>query len=402
MKKNIILFSVIFLVVFYSTCSAKPVLNGSSFLLMEAETGQVLLEQNPDAPMNPASTTKIMTAILALEKLPLPEKVTASNNVLKIIGTRLYINPGDVLTVEQLLYALLLHSANDAALVLAEHIAGSVDEFAEMMTRRARELGAFNTTFKNPHGLTEEGHITTARDLAIISRYAMSIPQFREIVSTPDYLIQGEHHDKDDIRIVNTNRLLNTFEGATGIKTGYTIAAGHTIVASAKRDDMELIAVVLNSPSRATLWNDAAKLLDYGFNEFEKIHLVSANEIIDEVKVKYGRSVSLYAERDFSYILPKGTSDVLTSQIVLSDFAAPIAKDSHMGDIHYYYNGQKIAEVSLRALNSVPKRFYAHRGFQRVLILAVLYIFYSRIRKLRAKRKGQRYVNRYVSLQRYR
>jgi D-alanyl-D-alanine carboxypeptidase (penicillin-binding protein 5/6) len=403
MKKPLLLITLL-LFLFPMTISAKnPELNGTCFILMEAETGQILAENNGNMRMNPASTTKIMTAILALEKLPMDEKITASNNVLRVIGTRIYINSGETLTVEQLVNALLIHSANDAAIVLAEHMAGTVEKFGEMMTERAKELGAFNTTFKNPHGLTEDGHLTTAKDLAIIARHGMTIPKFREIVTTKSYSIPMNYLQGESMRIVNTNRLLSNFEGSTGIKTGYTYAARHTIVSSAVRDDMELIAVIFNSPSRNTLWNDASKLMEYGFENFEKVRLLGHQEIIDEVKVKYSKAnIPLYAEKSLSYVIPKGTNDMLVSEVKLfAVVKAPIKKNEELGHVTYYYKGSKIGEVNLLSSKSVKRKFYTYYEFTGGILLFFSYAAYRFIKKARTRRKYPKYSYQYVTLQRY-
>lgn len=239
----------------YRQVAAAPHISAEAALVLDASSGEVLYAKNAGQRMYPASTTKIMTAVVSLERARLGETVPVSRAATQVIGTSARLRPGELISVEGLLYGLILRSGNDAAIALAEHIAGGEVEFAELMNRKARELNLRDTHFVNPHGLHSMHHYTTAADLAAIARYALRNPTFRRIAATKTVTI-NDHFYK------NHNRLLWSYPGADGIKVGFTSEAGKTFVASAGRGDREIIVVLLNDPD---LWHDAVKLLDYGF-----------------------------------------------------------------------------------------------------------------------------------------
>ena len=232
-------------------------------VLIDGESGRILFAQNADEMLPEASCTKIMTALVALENSALDEDVTAGKNAHGVEGTSLYLSEGETLSMEQMLYGLMLRSGNDAAVAIAEHVAGSVEDFAAMMNRKAEELNA-DAHFVNPHGLDAEGHRASALGLARIMRAAMQNADFRTITGTQRKVIPWVGNEYSRV-LENKNRLLRDYEGATGGKTGFTSKAGRCLVFSAERDGMELIGVVLNCYS----WFDTATLmLDYGFEHF--------------------------------------------------------------------------------------------------------------------------------------
>jgi D-alanyl-D-alanine carboxypeptidase (penicillin-binding protein 5/6) len=236
---------------------------GEAGVLMEMQTGKILWSKNQDVRLPPASTAKILTALVVLERGSMDETVTVA--VVSKSTRRARLEPGEPIAVRQLLYALLLESDNDAALALAAHVAGSTKTFALLMNQKARQLGALHSRFTNPTGLPERGQYTTARDLAVISRAAMENSAFRRIVATKSYSWQGE---RSDVPLKNSNRLLDTYGGAIGVKTGSTREAGFCLVAAAERGARGLIAVILGSKEKA-VWQDATMLLDAGFAELE-------------------------------------------------------------------------------------------------------------------------------------
>lgn len=240
-------------------------LTAQSAFLMDADTGQVLYQRGPDLPLYPASTTKIITAVVVLENKKLTDRFPVTRNVTHVRGTKIRLRPGQVMTVQDLLYSLLLASANDASLVLAEGVGGSVARFTEMMTLKARDIGATNSHFTNPHGLTETGHYSTARDMALIFNYAMNNPDFQEITQTKMRSVSISTLKTRRVRHItvrNHNRLLGKFDGAIGGKTGYTYAARKCFVGGASRDGVNLIISILGSRD---LWGDSKRLLEYGF-----------------------------------------------------------------------------------------------------------------------------------------
>lgn len=270
---------------------------------MEWQTGTILYEKNGFVRMHPASITKIMTALLALENGRLEDLVTVSEEAASQIGSSMYLRAGDVYTLEDLLYGLMLNSGNDAAWAIAEHIGGTADAFSDMMNRRAREIGAINTQFRNPHGLTDPNHYTTAFDIALIARTCLRHPYFRRLVSTREKEVIDASGQVESI-LANTNRLLWIYSGADGVKTGTTEAAGQCLVASATRGDMKLLSVVLASEDR---WADSAALLDYGFNNFRLLRLANAGDTLLELPCRGAiqDTVPVVAKTDLLCLVPR-------------------------------------------------------------------------------------------------
>ncbi|MDR3590037.1 MAG: D-alanyl-D-alanine carboxypeptidase [Negativicutes bacterium] len=243
------------------TVGPPPAIGAEAAVVMVANTRRVLFGQNPNSIMYPASTTKMMTLLLALERGNLDSVVTVSSHAAACEESSLGLRPGDQITLRELLFGMMIVSGNDAAEAVAEHIAGSVPAFVKLMNDRVDKLGLKNTHFSNPHGLPDPtNHYSTAYDLAQIAATGMQNPMFAKIVSTADYTVR--FINRGPMQVSTTNKLLRSYPGANGIKTGYTEAAGDCLVAGAKRQDIQLIAVVLNDDDR---WTDVPKLLDYGF-----------------------------------------------------------------------------------------------------------------------------------------
>jgi D-alanyl-D-alanine carboxypeptidase len=243
--------------------ASPPQVDAEAAVLMVAGTKQMLFEKKPYGIMYPASTTKIMTLITALEKGDPNSIVTVSTKAASCEGSSLGVNAGDKLTLRNAETGMMLVSGNDAAEAIAEHVAGSIPAFVDMMNANAEKIGTANTHFSNPHGLPDPvNHYTTAYDLALIASYAMQNPEFVKIVSTQEYDVN--FLNRSSSHVTNTNKLLRTYPGINGIKTGYTNDAGDCLVAGAKRNGVQLIAVVLNDDYR---WTDAVKILDYGFQQ---------------------------------------------------------------------------------------------------------------------------------------
>lgn len=323
-------------------------------------TGKILYEKDAHKKMYPASTTKIMTAILALENRSLTDTANVSYNAIFTVPVG-YSNANlqldETLTYEQLLHVLLIPSANDAANVIAEDIAGSVESFSSMMNTKAREIGCENTNFVNANGVHNENHYSTAYDLALIGKYAMENETFRKIVSTVRYTLPVTNkYDKEDRIFLTTNRLINSksgqyYEYATGIKTGYTDAAKNCIVASAKKDDMELIGVILGAGSDITTninkFDDCITLFDYGFKNYKYDALCKANDVFKVITPKNASSdtknLNVLYESDINALVK--TSDSLenfTPEVELDEkIKSPITKGSTIGKISYTIDGIK-------------------------------------------------------------
>lgn len=372
-----------------------PSIEGESAIVMDVLTGRVLYEKNPHAIMEPASTTKIMTAILALEKGKLSDTVVASREPLLAEGTRIYLEEGEKLSLEQILYGMMLNSGNDAAIAVAEHISGSVPAFVEMMNKKAREIGAYNTNFVNPSGLTDEGHVTTAYDLALISRYAMThLPEFRKIVSTKTTTIpwQGQEWDRE---LINLNKMLWNYDGADGIKTGYTSRSGYTIVASATRDGWQLIAVVLKSNSQA-VFKDSSALLDYVFENYEKHEIVNEGVLITKESVKYGDPVELVTKEGFTAVISKGGPDISQKIVVNPDIVAPIEKGAVLGQLEFYQGKEKLGSIDLLATTDIKRKIHTKWWFWPLTISLIVYVPFRTmvgIRRYKRRKKQIRYVS---------
>lgn len=326
-RLNIITITILFFITLLCTNvkadTVNPPETGSdSVVLMDATTGDILYGKNIDSAYPPASTTKIMTCLLTLEKCKLDDVVTVSNdftnkNLPLLDGNTICVKPGEQLTVKDLLHGLLLRSANDAAVALAEHISGSVPEFAKLMNKRAEELGCKTAHFENPNGLYNKDHKVSARDLALILRELSKHDEFRQIASTLSYTIQPTNKtdaaetSKNRV-LINENKMLYKnsscyYEGAEAGKTGYTIQSLFSYVACATRNNHRLIVTFVHGKDK-TFYDDAKKLFDYGFNNFDLNKLYSSGDKVKTVTAKDGTKVSLLAAEDFYYVTKKGSA----------------------------------------------------------------------------------------------
>lgn len=326
--------------------------SASACVIIDEASGRVLLSHNAETALPMASTTKVMTALLAIESGDLDAPVTCSRTAFGVPGTSIYLAEGETLTLREMLYGLMLASGNDAATAIAEHIGGTVEDFCAMMTARAAELGCQNTVFLTPHGLPCEGHYTTAHDLALIAREAMTHPLFREIVGTSRATIPWEGRAYDRV-LNNKNKLLTTYEGATGIKTGYTRKAGRCLVFGAEREGMGIIGVVLNCPD---WFNEAARLMDIAFDRYEAITMLEAGECVAELPVTNANGATVQAILDAALtgVLPKGT--LPTVELDLPDMLdAPVSASQVLGTARLVANGVTVAEADIIAANDIVR-----------------------------------------------
>ena len=323
--------------------------------LIEMDTGMVLLSNNMHAPLPMASTTKVMTALLALEYGKLDEVVTVSRNAYGVPGTSIYLSLGEKITLRDLLYGLMLASGNDAAVAIAEHVSGDVATFCRRMTERAAELGCKNTVFLSPNGLPTDGHFTTAYDLALIAREAMSHPLFREIVSTKRASIPWEGRSYDRV-LNNKNRLLSDYPGATGIKTGYTRAAGRCLVFGAERDGLEVIGVVLGC---GDWFDEAARLMDMGFERYESFTALYASETVRVLPVENGtqETVAICADGTLSAPVRKGRIPALELDLPKT-VAAGTEVGTRVGEARLVLDGKTLASVGLAVSETLGVRDY--------------------------------------------
>ncbi len=316
---------------------AEPDNSASSVILVHADTGQVLYSKNADSQMLIASTTKIMTALVALESCSPDEQVLILPEYTGVEGSSMYLEAGKTYSVSDLLYGMLLVSGNDAALALAYHCGGSIEGFAEMMNAKAREMGLVNSSFRNPHGLDAEGHYSTAEDLAAITCEAMKNDLFAKIVSTKTYVVGEQTY-------MNHNKLLWSYEGCLGIKTGYTIAAGRSLVSCAERNGLRLVCVTLSDPDD---WNDHKKLYDWAFSSFEYERVLPMG-IICEIPVISGAkdNVGVSVSTDSRILVEKNSQ--LDFKLELPEFVyAGIKSGECAGRAFVTANGTLIGEFPL-------------------------------------------------------
>ncbi|HHV71486.1 MAG TPA: D-alanyl-D-alanine carboxypeptidase [Clostridia bacterium] len=363
---------------------------GEAGILIQADTGRILLAKNEHKKMYPASTTKIWTAINALERGNLTDIVTVGKNATLVDGSKVYLNEGEQYTLEELLYALMLESANDAAVAIAEHIAGSVEEFAKLSNQKAAEIGCQETHFTNPNGLPDPEHYTSAYDMALMARYAMQNEDFRKIVSTKSKIISYPVKEDENRPLHNGNRLLREYPGADGIKTGYTVAAGQCLVGSATRDGQRLIAVVFKSQGK-NIWTDVTGLLDYGFANFQMESVMSKDKPIAELPVKFGDSVQAIAENDFSYPLLKDGSEQIETVVKWNnpELKAPLEKGEPIGKLIFTLKGEEIGSVNIVAQNDVERRLVTFWWFWLALfgvLFLALFIIGRTVRRIRRKK----------------
>ncbi len=334
-----------------------PNVTARSAVVMEAATGKILYSRDMDERRYPASTTKIMTLIVALENGNLDDIVTVSDNAAKTEGSTLWLEPGEQIKLSDLLYGMMLISGNDATVAVAEHIAGSVDAFARMMTAKAHEIGATDTSFVNSSGLPDDRHYTTAHDLALIAAYGYRNPKFEEIVSTKEKQIPwAKHVENRELR--NENRMLWLYDGGNGVKTGYTDAAGRCLVAAAKRDGVQLITVVLDS---LYMWNDSIAMLDYGFHQVASQELVHKGEVLKTVDVLSGKKNRLALKAADSVAVPEFEGDTgrfITKVEAPDRVRADIKAGDIVGRVVVQYNGKEVAATNLVAAESIEKKSF--------------------------------------------
>jgi len=335
----------------------KPSVNAHGAILMDAETGRILWGKNEHTPLPMASTTKIMTAILALESGRMDETVTASKRAAAAPKVKMDLTAGEQVRLGNLMLALMLESSNDAAVAIAEHLAGTVEEFCRQMTEKAHSLGAVNTIFETASGLDAGNHSSTPYDLAIITRYALDVPGFVALTNTMDANFSS---DKRSYSFHNKNRLLNEFPGANGVKTGFTGKAGHCFVGAAKQDGMQLISVVLASgwgtEGRNQKWVDTKEILSFGFANFEFKTLVKEDDLAGVMPVTRTRSDDIAFVYDTGVRAPISKEETFSVEIVSPvSMQAPISQGDIIGTAKVYIGEQFHAEIPLVAIESATR-----------------------------------------------
>ena len=334
-------------------------LESTSAVLIEQSTGQILYSHNMNEKLRPASVTKVMTVLLIIEaidsgKISLTDIVPCSENAAAMGGSQIWLDPQETLTVDEMLKAICVASANDCSVAMAEYIAGSESSFVSLMNNRANELGMTNTTFKNCHGLDEDGHITSSYDISLMSQELLK--NHPTITNYTTIWMDSLRNEKSEL--INTNKLIKSYNGITGLKTGSTGLALYNLSASATRDNLSLIAVIMKAPSTKIRFSEAQKLLDYGFNNFSYEEFAKKDEIIKEINITRGlkQSVPVIFEDNSEVLLEKGQKDKITQVLSLPDIVqAPIQKGDKIGEVSYILDDKTILTSNLVAGESIDK-----------------------------------------------
>lgn len=334
-------------------------LNAKSAILMEESTGNILYESNPDERLPIASVTKVMTMLLIMEavdsgKISLDDMVTVSENAMSYGGSTMFLETGEQLTVNDMLKGIAVASANDGCVAMAEHLAGSESAFVDMMNEKAKGLGMENTHFMNTNGLDEDDHYSSARDVAIMSRELMKHETIFNYTSIWMDTLRG-----GKFQLANTNKLIRFYDGANGLKTGSTSKALCCLSAAAKRNDMQLIAVVLGAPTSAERFASAKSLLDYGFANYAVNTQITAGDEVQKIAVEKGveKEVGVVAGDSCSTLVKKGQEDNITKEIKIDEtITAPIEAGQKIGTMTISRDGEVIADIDLNASSAVEKK----------------------------------------------
>ena len=334
-------------------------LDCESCILIEQTTGKVLYAHNIHEKLHPASVTKIMSILLIMEsidegKISLTDEVPCSENAASMGGSQIWLDPRETLTVDEMLKAICVNSANDCVVAMAEYIAGSEEAFVQLMNDKAKELGMNDTIFKNCHGLDEDEHLTSSYDISLMSRELLkNHPDIKKYTTIwMDTLRNGKS------QLSNTNKLIRTYKGATGLKTGSTSLALYNLSASATRDDLSLIAVVMKAPSTKVRFENATKLLDYGFNTFSYKEFGKKNEIVKKVNVEKGikSEVEVVLENDSGTLIEKSSNKEVEQVLTIDEnIHAPVYKGQKLGEASFLLDGETIFTVNIVSNEDIPK-----------------------------------------------
>lgn len=362
MKKRLISIFIMFCIAINIGISTAEGLNLSadSYILIDATSGRIIEGKNICKKLPIASTTKIMTALIAVEEGNLKDKVRINNKSINIEGSSIYLQEGEILSLSDLLYGLMLRSGNDSSIAIANHIAKTEEDFIKMMNLKARSIGALNTNFTNPHGLNDKNHYSTAYDLAIITKKALENEDFRKIFSSKDYRASREKNNY----FVNKNKTLWEYEGGNGGKTGYTLSSGRCLVSTATRNDMQLIAVSLNAPD---WFNDNYKLMDYGFENLKLYTIYDKNQLVKKTNLdKQKNEIDILTQDSFVYPLYKDERDSIKIKLELNkDLSPPINKGQYIGTIETYLKGVLIKKSKLISNNKIKNHNIIQNFFKK-------------------------------------
>ncbi|MBR5614349.1 MAG: D-alanyl-D-alanine carboxypeptidase [Clostridia bacterium] len=374
MKK--ISFIFIIILIFTSSPLHSFAISAQSAVVIDAASGRVLYSHNANEKRGMASTTKIMTAITALENSDINKVVSISPTASGVEGSSMYLAKGEKLTLGELLYGLMLVSGNDAATAIAEAVSGSVSSFAVLMNKKAEEIGALNSNFTNPHGLSDENHYTTAYDLAKITAYALKNPKFAEIVATKTKKLP-QNEGGYARTLVNHNKFLSMYEGCIGVKTGFTKATGRCLVTAVNKNGLQLVCVTLNASDD---WQDHKTLYDTTFSEYSSFKIKSIGEKIIDAKIKKGISdtVSLVTQNDiYIPIKPGEEQSIKVTPQCFEDLTAPISKGDVLGTLTIATDGKPCGEFPLVSDSDIPVKKVIFKAASYDLVTAFKKVFYA-------------------------
>ena len=347
---------------FTSRASEVISLSARAAVLYEPTTGEFIYSYNQNERLGMASTTKIMTALIALESLDPEKEIEVDDRAIGVDGSSIYLEKGEIMTAEALIYSLMLRSANDAAEALAYEISGSIEEFCRLMNERAVSLGLSDTNFKNPHGLDAKDHYTTAHDLAIISAEALKNPKFKQISSTYKKTVQSNIKTRT---LINHNKLLKKYDDCIGIKTGYTQKCGRSLVGAAERDGLTLISVTIDAPND---WADHKKLLDLGFETFRTVKIMDEGEFAFALPIINGDPESVnITNKDAVRIVTRSNASNIQREISLPRFLTNnVEAGDTVGSIIFRIDGKIVAQTELIAKDSsnIKKKGFFQRIFK--------------------------------------
>lgn len=359
----------VFFIIVFSTniFAAELELTAKAAILVDARSGKILFEKNIDEPLPIASVTKLMTLVIILEavdqgKIALTDMVTTSKHAASMGGSQVWLEVGEQLPLKEMLYAIAVGSANDASVAVAEYFAGSEAAFTELMNQKARELGLTNTEYSNASGLPPSvvgsggRQVMSARDVATLARYASQVPLLMDFVSTYEYTMRADSTQRP--QLWNYNKLLRRYQGVDGFKTGYTTEAGYCLAATAVRNGLRLIAVVLGSTSEANRESDITKLLDYGFREYMDHLVYTQGAVVGEISIPKGdpQLVNAVVSSDLHVTVKRGEQDQIITEIILKqDYKLPLSVDEPIGTISAYLNGELLASAPLVPQEAVNK-----------------------------------------------
>ncbi|NFO03179.1 D-alanyl-D-alanine carboxypeptidase [Clostridium botulinum] len=331
-----------------------------SALLIEPTTGKIVYEKNPDEKFAPASVTKIMTMLLTMEavdngKIKLDDKVTCSENAKKMGGSTMLLDTGEIRSVEELLKGVAIASGNDAAVALAEYLGGTESDFVGLMNKRAQELGMKNTVFKNCNGLPADGHLSTARDISLMSIELLKHPTILKYTGT--YMDSISEGRKSPIELVNHNKLVRFFEGCDGLKTGFTNEAKYCISATATRNGVRMLTVIMGAPTYKIRNRDAGILLNHGFSKYEGKKIVSKDEDVEKVLMdkQTDRFFMAKAKDDLTAILPKGSNGEISKKIVIEELKPEYKMGDIVGKCEVYLGEEKVGEIEIYSDRDIKK-----------------------------------------------